>query len=297
MRNTNNKQKPQQKPQRSVRIGTMTICLVFSITLISAGDLAAQRPASTTIAENGLSASVPDFSGNWRHINPGPNVEIKASADTDMGFSCGGIEGPNGTPLMRCQIPVDELKPYMHPRMVAWQKFAGTTDEALSPKYDCAAASLPTVFGDPYITSFSRNSDKIMIHYEQSNWTREVWMDGRKHPPTTELFYHGHSIGWYEGDELVIDSTNFTFDPDGLDDQAHLPSSQRKHMTEHYKKTGPDRMTLSITIEDSLFLRRQFTFQHHYMKTNDQPVGVWECDVETNHAELSVMAPDKYEGK
>jgi hypothetical protein len=284
-----------------MRKKTHLILAVFvsCMVLCSGGNVAAQRPESTTIVENGLSSSIPDFSGNWRVINPGPDEEIKATADTDRGFSCGGLKGPNGGPLMRCQIPVDKLMPYLHPRALAWIQFASTSDEALSPRYDCAAASLPTVFGDPYITSFTRNSDKVIIHYEQSNWNREVWMDGRKHPPATELFYHGHSIGWYEGDELVIDSANFTFDPDGMDDQSHLPTSVRKHMVERYKKTGPDRMTLTITLEDSLFLRRPFTWDHKYKRAaaNDQPVGIWECDVETSHSELEVMAPDKYEGR
>jgi len=274
-----------------------TVLFLVLIMCLGLTNLTAQKPASTTIQENGLSSSIPDFTGSWRHINPGPNGPIKAAADTDQGYSCGGIIGPDGVPLMRCQIPVDELRPYMHPRLLTWMKDFGTTDEAMSPKYDCAAASMPTVFGDPYITTITRNSDKVMVHYEQSNWIREIWMDGRKHPPSTQLFYQGHSIGWYEGDELVVDSTNFTFDPDGMDDQAHLPTSVRKHMVERYKRTGPDTMKMTVTLEDSLFLRRPFTWSHEYKKTNDQPVGVWECDVETSRDELSVMAPDKYEGK
>jgi hypothetical protein len=277
-------------------LAVLAIAIIFNVKGL------AQRPASTTIAEPGLSSQIPDFSGHWRNRNFSPENQAagrdpKASPDTDFGFSCGGLKGPNGGPLMRCEIPVDKLRPYMHPRLLAWIDFASTSDEALSPRYDCAAASLPTVFGDPYITTFTRNSDKIMIHYEQSNWTRNVWMDGRKHPPATELFYHGHSIGWYEGDELVVDSANFTFDPDGMDDQAHLPTSVRKHMIERYKKTGPNAMTLTITLEDSLFLRRPFTWSHEFYKTNEIPVGIWECDIETSHSELEVMAPDKYEGK
>lgn len=35
---------------------------------------------------------------------------------------------------------------------------------------------------------------------------REVFMDGRGHPPDVSPSYYGHNIGWWEGDTLVVDT-------------------------------------------------------------------------------------------
>jgi hypothetical protein len=267
-----------------------TAFLIAAMTLVDAKDLVAQAPVSTTIKVDGLSSETPDFSGNWRRDR---------SKYPNGSYSCGGLIGANGVPLSQCELPIDELRPYMHPRLLAWIQYAGPSDEYLSPRYDCVVDSLPTLLGDVYITSFARNSDKVIIHYEQGNRNREIWMDGRKHPPMTELFYMGHAVGWYEGDTLVIDTANFTFDVDGFDDHTHLATSHLKHLTERYRKTSPTTIELTITIEDPLFLKRPFTYKHFYRKTanDDQPVAIWECDPATSRRELSVMAPDKYEVK
>ena len=35
---------------------------------------------------------------------------------------------------------------------------------------------------------------------------RTIYMDGRKHPENLTPTYYGHSIGWWEGDTLVVDT-------------------------------------------------------------------------------------------
>ena len=87
--------------------------------------------------------------------------------------------------------------------------------------WDCAPAPLPSLLAHATPTNIVQRPDRIIISYEHNDGRRTIWMDGRRHPPANELFYHGHSIGHYEGDVLVIETTNFTFDPDGLDDHGH----------------------------------------------------------------------------
>ena len=267
----------------------MSVAFMVALTLLGVPDLKAQRPASLTLdAEEGNTTDIPNLWGHWR--KDGPKYGDRSNA-------CGGILSANGAPLEACQIPIDKMRPYMHPRLLAWMQFAGTTDEYLSPKHGCVAASLLTSFGDPYTTSISRNADKVIIHYEMGNRNREIWTDGRKHTPASESFYMGHAVGWFENGEFVVDTTNFTFDPDGFDDHAHLATSHMKHVIERYKMTDKDHITLTITVEDPLFLKQPFTYNHYYARTDNQPVTQWECNVETAQDELHIMAPDKYEGK
>ena len=218
--------------------------------------------------------------------------------DFNQATSCGPAQGGAG----RCSVPLDRLKPYLHPRALAWMEFAGITDEALSGKWECAATPLPSSLEDPFTI---RMVSETEIHI-QGNWdndiTRIIHMDSRKHPDGYDrLAYRGDSIGRFEGDDLIIETANFTFDPDGLDDHLHLPSSPRKKITERYKKTGPDKMTMTITHEDSLFLKKPFTW--NFVKGDPSKVSVFglpyeptPCDPEAAHQELELIK-DKYEGK
>ena len=57
-----------------------------------------------------------------------------------------------------------------------------------------------------------------------------------------------------------METTNFTFDPDGLDDHGHIASSTRKRLTERYRRTEPESLEMEITVEDSLFLTEPSTW-------------------------------------
>jgi len=221
-------------------------------------------------------AGVPDFSGNWQVIR-----EF---------YSCGEWNiDHNGQVRQECTAPIDQMP--VNARARAWVEFF---DEPVSGMWDCAPAPLPSILSHPTPTNIVQRPDRVLISYEHDDGRRTIWMDGRHHPPANELFYHGHSIGHYEGDLLVIETTNFTFDPDGLDDHGHLPSSPRKRLTERYRRTGPDSLELEITYEDSLFLTEPFTWTRRIQRTT-YPPGEWgACDPEQSRRQLNTIPVSKY---
>ena len=93
--------------------------------------------------------------------------------------------------------------------------------------------SLPTSVPVSIYRDMKRNSFSN-IPTLQGLIHRDIWMDGRTHPDSSLLFQHGHSIGKWDGDDLVVESTNYTFDPDGTDEHLHMASSVRKRVTERY---------------------------------------------------------------
>jgi len=78
---------------------------------------------------------------------------------------------------------------------------------------------------------------------------REIYMDGRSHPTEFENNNYGHSIGWWEGDTLVIDSigynTEFWFERRGL------PHTEAAHVIEYYTRTDHDSMEYRFVMEDA----------------------------------------------
>ena len=192
-----------------------------------------------------------------------------------------------------CQWPTDQLEPLLNGRGKAWMEFSDR-DEAISPKWTCAAASLGTVLTEGYLRTFSKRADALVMHYEQSNWWRWVWMDGRKHPPATESYSHGHALGWMDGDTFVVETTNFTWDPDGYDDQSHIARSHMARYTERYTLTGTDTMELEITVEDPLFLKAPFVFTGMLERTDQEPINSWDCDPESALKELYQTSNNPY---
>ena len=184
-----------------------------------------------------------------------------------------------------CQWPADQLEAMLNGRGRAWLEFS-QGDDAISPKWACAKASLGTVLTEGYLRTFSKRPDALVMHYEQSNWWRWIWMDGRKHPPASELYSHGHSLGWMDGDTFVVETTNLTWDPDGYDDLSHIARSHLARFTERYTLTGIDTMELEITVEDPLFLKAPFVFTGMLERTDEDPIETWDCDPEAGLTEL-----------
>ena len=259
-----------------------TLTGVLAAVLIVAGaiDLSAQSNAEKSVA----------FVGKWG----GEGREF------DQQAACGPQHGGQG----RCTVPLDKLKPLLHPRALAWMQFAGLTDERLAGMFECAPTPFPSLLADGWtITMLSEGLMRIGYGWTSGGFMREVYMDGRKHRSDYNRFtYMGEAIGRFEGNDLVIETTNFTFDTDGLDDHLHLPSSMRKKMTERYTLTAPDKITLTITHEDSLFLKAPFTFTMHFKRDDSDdtihtlPAEITPCDVNNARSELDLL-PDKYRGK
>jgi len=247
--------------------------VVAFVMAVSASDGSAQ--AQTAITDNAL-----QFIGNWTRDRSVPRGD------------CGGAKDERGTPIEDCSTPMGNLP--MNDRARAWLKYY---DELQSPALnECAAITVPNLLGDVRPFGISFKTDRVVINYEQMNIIREIWMDGRRHPPSTDLFQQGHAIGRWEGNELVVETTNFTFDPEGIDDHYHFPSSVRKKVTERYRIAKPDLMTITITLDDPVFMTKPYTYVHQWKRLNKPLVGWWECDPDVTRTEMQLTAPVKYPG-
>ena len=225
------------------------------------------------------------FIGNW-------TTGIRNPDGQDRG-NCGGRLGDYGEKLLNCSMPVDQLP--LNARGEAWLKFA---DQRASPALaECAEVPVPgLVAGGIYISGYP---NRLELQHPAEAGTivpRTVWMDGRGHPEARKLFQHGDSIGRWDGDDLLVETTNFTFDPDGIDDHLHMASSVRKKVTERYRIIDDDHLRLIITLEDPVFLTRPFTYAYLLTRRAGGPPTGWRaCDPEVARNEVLFAYPgDKY---
>lgn len=89
---------------------------------------------------------------------------------------------------------------------------------------------------------------EIAILYEAYNHYRQIFLDGRSLPKPTQPAYLGYSVGKWEGDTLVVDTTGFN-DRGWLDDGGH-PQTEALHVTERFRRRDFGHMDLQLIIDD-----------------------------------------------
>ncbi|MEE8251031.1 MAG: hypothetical protein V3R24_04785 [Gemmatimonadales bacterium] len=233
-----------------------TALLLFLAAPYSSGTLKAQSRANAS--------AIPDLNGIW--------------------FRSGDGCTPNG---VTCPFNVAEL-----PLKARALGFREAFDEPLAPKYDCVPSVVPSLVADPYKVQMEQADDRVVLTYEKDDIIRTVWLDGHGHAPPLvgHFFQQGYSRGWYEEDQLVVETTKFTFDPIGLDDMANLPSSTSKKVTERYWREG-DLMTVEVTTEDPLILNAPIQFTWSFALSDEPLYLPYGCDPALSKEALEFLPP------
>ena len=76
---------------------------------------------------------------------------------------------------------------------------------------------------------------------------RQIFLDGRSHPANLQPTWMGHSIGRWEKDTLIIDTTGFN---DKVWLEGNRPQTEQLHVVERYRRVDLGRMTVEITVDD-----------------------------------------------
>jgi hypothetical protein len=118
----------------------------------------------------------------------------------------------------------------------------------------------------------------VIIYYEKMDIIRTIWLEGYDHPapPKSEYFNQGYSVGRYEGDRLVIETTNFAFDPRGFAASRWVPGTPLKKMTERYWREG-DTLKLDSVTEDPLSLKQPYHYGWEWT-VRTEPLTKYDCD-------------------
>lgn len=103
--------------------------------------------------------------------------------------------------------------------------------------------------GPPMLPGYNKyqivqSDDYVMIVSEMFHDARIIPLDGRPHLPADVRQWAGDSRGHWEGNTLVVDTTNFT-------DKTTLEGSGKDmHLTERFTRTAPDTILYRFTVDD-----------------------------------------------
>lgn len=111
--------------------------------------------------------------------------------------------------------------------------------------YQCGGGGLPAPYRSllPLLMSIEVGEDETVIRVEGQATNRTVHMNVASHDGA-EYAFQGHSIGWWDGDVLVVDTTHFSNSEVGHG--RGLPSGPLKHLIEHFR-LNDDRTRLIYT--------------------------------------------------
>ena len=138
---------------------------------------------------------------------------------------------------------------------------------------------LPVLYNNHY--QIVQTRDAILIHVEMVHDARIVRMGGKHNNPAIKKWM-GDSIGRWEGDTLVVETTNFN------EQQSFRGSTPQMKVTERFTRIGPDTMLYRFTVDDPAAFTRSFTGEMPFYLTNE-PIYEYACH-EGNYALPGILA-------
>jgi hypothetical protein len=178
-----------------------------------------------------------------------PNMTAPAPKLPDGKPDLSGIWNPN--PKYVRDIAVD-LKPGDVP-MQPWAE--ATFKERLSgsrsseePDANCLPQGVPKLDTAPAPWKLVQLPDQVVILYEAFTQWRQIFMDGRKLPEDPNPTWLGYSVGHWDGNTLVVESSGFNGKA-WLDQVGH-PTTEKLRVTEKYRRKDFGHLEIEITIND-----------------------------------------------
>lgn len=209
----------------SIVIAAAVVAVLFLAPMPATGQSAA--PTARNIPR--LPDGKPDFNGMWAR----PRVGDITRDGNGCGSSTAGCTQKGSGELSFTPLGAELMK---------------------APKFDYTAFCLPWGYTRAWQTEYPveiiQTPKRLAILFESNNIFHVVPTDGRQHPKEVDPTWMGKSIGWYEGDTLVIDSIGFN-GKTNLDVGGEHPTSDALHIVERVRHIDTDHLAYDITIEDS----------------------------------------------
>jgi hypothetical protein len=156
----------------------------------------------------------------------------------------------------------------------------------------CLPIGLMQYHNHPQPRQIVQTKNLILITYESNYGLRYIYMDGRPAPnndPTPWWF--GYSRGWFEGDTLVVETTNFLGDERaGWLDVNGSPYTDALKMTERFRRPNFGTLEIDITIDDPKAYTKPFTVRVNQRIMVDQEMIEFICN-ENEQFDASTSRP------
>lgn len=154
------------------------------------------------------------------------------------------------------------------------------------PHLNCEPHGVPrTIFAAYALVIKKDGSNNYHFINEYNEVHRVIHMDRKTHPIDGERTHLGDSIGWFEGDTLVIDTANFS--PQKWGNGRGLDSSDQKHVVEHYRLTDNGHtIDASYTLTDPVYITEPVIISRMLRYSPDYEISEFKCNLEASRKYL-----------
>ena len=155
---------------------------------------------------------------------------------------------------------------------------AAYDDTSMNPQLRCIPRTAPWLMIFTGVHKIEPGDRTVSIRTEYDTVDRVVHMNGSHEG--AEVTHQGHSIGWWEGDVLVVDTTHFADNRSGS--ARGIRSGSQKHLIERFSlDPGGASLTYRFELEDPEFLAAPVTGELQSAFRPDLDFRPVPCDVET----------------
>jgi hypothetical protein len=141
-----------------------------------------------------------------------------------------------------------------------------------NPDAHCLPMGLVQFHMHPQPRKVIQSRDLVAILYEGNSGVRQIFTDGRALPPAdAQPWWYGYSVGRWEGDTLVVQSTRFR--DGGWLDIDGSPLTDAATMTERWTRPTFGSIQVDITIDDPKAYTRPFSLRVHHRLMTDTPAA------------------------
>ena len=172
-----------------------------------------------------------------------------------------------------------DLKPgevSFQPWAEALYKHRRETESKDDPQARCVLSGVPREHVVPYPFKILNSDRMIVILYEALHSYRQIFMDGRPLPKDPNPTWMGYSVGRWDGDTLVVESSGFV-DNNWLDNNGH-PGTEAMHLTERFRRPDYGHINLQMTIDDPKAYTKPWTVNLLFTATPDTELIEYVCD-------------------
>ena len=258
---------------------TKRIICVLAAAFLMTGPAGAQQPSSAAKADATGKASTgpairraadghPDLSGNWTYaIDLAPAVLKKVTADGKVSTTRLDQSARHRPEEVAGSLPWTKAPSYK-PEFQEKVKDLAAHESKVDGVFYCGRPGVPRI-GSP--RRIIQLPGEVVFLYEEISGDpyRVIPTDGRKHRVNANPSYYGDGVGRWEGDTLVVDTTNFVDDTwFGEDGYFH---SDALHVIERFWRVG-ENLAYQVTVDDPKVLTQPWTNYTRVIKPSNQPL-------------------------
>ena len=146
------------------------------------------------------------------------------------------------------------------------------SDRCISRRGTPANLMNPTLYGNSY--QIIQTKDFVAIRYEMDP-TRIIPIEGRgaarSHNSSALRSYGGDSVAHWEGDTLVVDTTNFRAN------QNYRGANVSLHLVERFQRISSKLVNFTVTVDDATTWTRPWSFSFPLTEDDNEPIFEYAC--------------------